>query len=168
MRRLIVLSVVIMLLGQMAIAQKAKYHSDIIYKISNHISWATYNSEYKFVIGIVGNSLDFNYFQSFASKHHLFKNHPIEVRYFACTDKIDECDLIYISEDCTVEIDKIVRKTRNEPILIVSGKDGYGSSGSVINFLDVQGKIKFELNQEQARQRGLKVSDDLKKIAILI
>ena len=158
----------ILLIGQFAIAQKAKYHSDIIYRISNHISWAEYNTDYKFVIGIVGNTADFKYFQSFASQHNQIKRHPIEVRYYACTDKIDECDLIYISEDCTIEIDRIVKKTRNEPILIVSGQQGYGSSGSVINFVDVEGKIRFELNQEQARQRGLKVSDELKKLAILI
>ena len=53
-------------------------------------------------------------------------------------------------------------------MLIVSGKKGYGKSGSVINFVEMEGKLKFELNQSQATKRGLQVSEKLVNLAILI
>jgi len=168
MRSLVLISMTALFFSQFAQAQKAKYHADIIYRFSKHIKWSEYNSDYKFVIGVVGNDQDFQYFLKLATTRDQLKQTPVEVRYYACTDKIDKCDLIYISEDCNIAISKIVKKTRNEPILIVSGKDGYGRSGSVINFVEQNGKIEFELNQKQACQRGLKVSDQLKRIAVLI
>lgn len=168
MRRLFFLLIGILISSQVTFAQKAKYHGDIIYRLSKHISWSEYSKGYKFILGVVGNSHDYQYFQSFASSKSTINDHLVEVRYYACTDNIDECDLIYLSEDCSIDIDQVIKKTSNEPILIVTGKDGYGKSGSIINFVDVDGKLRFELNQGEARQRGLKVSDELKRLAILI
>ena len=121
MRRVIFIILGVLFIGQLALAQKAKYHGNIIYRFAEHINWSNHNSDYKFVIGVVGNDKDFQYFLRLVSQRNQLKESPVEVRYYACTDKIDECDLIYISEDCEIEIAKIVKKTRNEPILIVSG-----------------------------------------------
>lgn len=168
MRKICFLVVGIVFLTQLSWAQNAKYHRDIVYRLSKHITWSGYDNDYKFVIGVVGSSIDFHNFQSYAADHGAIHDVPVEVRYFDCTDDIDECDLIYISEDCSIELSKITRKTRRECILIVSAKDGHGKPGAVINFVDSDGKLKFELDQKQARERGLKVTDDLKSLAILI
>lgn len=149
-------------------AQKAKYQCDIIYKLSQHISWPEKNETDKFVIGVVGNVKDFESFQDLALKNSTDQNCPIEVRYFDCTQALDECHLLYISEECKIKINKIVKKTKKEPVLIVSGKNGYGALGSIINFIELDGKLKIELNQAQAEKRRLRVSDKLKSIAILI
>ena len=151
-----------------ASAQKAKYQGDIIFKLSQYITWPESGNTYKFVIGVVGSISDYQSFQQLAIRECGLNNFPIEVRYYECTDTIDECQLLYISENCKIEIEQIVKKTRNEPILIVSDKAGYGELGSIINFVDYKGKIKFELNQKQANKRGLRVSEKLKNLAIII
>lgn len=151
-----------------ASAQKAKYEGDIIFKLSQYITWPESSNNYKFVIGVVGNTLDYRCFQQLAIRKNRINSHPIEVRYYECTDTIDECQLLYISQECKIEIEKIVKKTKNEPILIVSDKAGYGKLGSTINFVDCEGKLKFELNKKQVDRRGLQVSDKLKKLAIII
>ncbi len=167
MRRLCFLTLVVFL-GHMSIAQNAKYHSEIVFRLAKHIEWPEKSSDYKFIIGIVGNSQDYYEFQSAVLEYNRMTNRPVEVRYFNCTDDINSCDLIYISRDCSIDINKIIKKTKNEPIVIISGKEGYGKAGSLINFVDYKGKLKFELNQKQAERRGFVVSDDLKKLAILI
>jgi hypothetical protein len=167
MRRFFLLGIVFFTF-QFSFAQKAKYHGQVIYRLTNHIRWASFNSDYKFVIGVVGNRNDFQYFQSVASKKDLILNRPVEVRYFKCMDDIQGCDLIYISEDCQLEFKRILERIHNQPVLIVSGAQGYGKAGSIINFVDKEGKITFELNQKQAELRGLFLSDALKNLAILI
>jgi len=149
-------------------AQKAKYQSDIVFRLSQFITWPESNDEYKFVIGVVGTATDFQSFQKLAIQKQGFHNNPIEVRYFACTDAIDDCHLLYVSEDCKIQIESIIKKTQDKPILIISGKKGFGALGSVINFVDTEGKLKFELNQGQADKRGLQVSEKLKNLAIVI
>ena len=149
-------------------AQKAKYRSDIVFRLSQYVTWPEKNETYKFVIGVVGSVKDFETFQKLALEKRGFQNNPIEVRYLEGTNKIDKCHLLYVSEDCKIQIQKIIKTKKNKPILIISGEKGYGKSGSVINFVELDGKLKFELNQEQANRRGLQVSDMLKTLAILI
>ncbi len=168
MRRYYFLVGLVLFFAQASQAQKAKYHSDLVSRLTSHITWAKFNQPYKFVIGVMGNKEDFRFFRENANIHERFGQQTVEVRYYECADKIEECDLLYISQDCRIGLDKIVKKTRKEPILIVSGREGDGSLGAVINFIDKQGKIKFEFNESQATQRGFVVSDALKDIAIII
>lgn len=149
-------------------AQKAKYQSDIVFKLSKYVTWPEKGNDYKFVIGVLGSSKDFETFQRFAIENGGSPNIPIEVRYFESADAIDACDLLYISEQCKIDIALIVKKTKNDPTLLVSGKKGYGKLGAVINFVETDEKVKIELNKNQADKRGLLVSDQLKSIAILI
>ena len=168
MRRVYFLFVVLFVLASSTVAQKAKYQSDIVFRLSQYVIWPENINEYKFVIGVVGSTNDFQSFQKLALKKRGFHNNPIEVRYYECTDAIADCHLLYISEECKIDMEQIVKKTKNDPILIVSGKEGYGELGAVINFVESEGKLKFELNQNQAEKRGLEVSDKLKDIAIII
>jgi len=168
MRRFLYLCICLFFIVPYSFAQKAKYHEQIIVKLIQHVGWSDFNSDYKFIIGIVGNSDDFQYFQSIDFTGKRISKRPVEVRYFECTDNINECDLIYISEDCSLNIKSIVDETIDDSILIISGKEGYGAAGSIINFVDKQGKIGIELNQNQAKERGLILSGTLKSLAILI
>ena len=168
LKRSYILFVFFLLVGLSTFAQKAKYQCDIIYKLSQYVTWPEKHEDYKFVIGVVGSVKDFESFQKLALKKGKVHNYPIEVRYFDCLEAIDECDLLYVSEEFKIRIKKIVKWTKNERVLIVSGKNSYGASGSVINFVEVDGKLKFELNKGQAEKRGLQVSDKLKNIAIVI
>jgi len=154
--------------GLSSFAQKAKYQGNIIYRLSQYVTWPEITGEYKFVIGVVGSATDFESFQKLAVEKHAMKNNPIEVRYFDCADAIENCHILYISQECEIEIEKIVKKTKNDPMLIVSDQKGYGALGSIINFIESDGKLKFELNQAQALKRGLSVSDQLKDLAVVI
>lgn len=166
--RFILFGALVLLFNLSCFAQKAKYQSDIIFRLSQYITWPTNTVSYKFVIGVVGSEKDFESFQKLALEKGGFHNNPIEVRYYECTDFIEDCQLLYISEECKIEMERIVRKTKNDPILIVSGKEGYGELGSIINFVDNDGKLKFEFNQGQANKRGLQVSEKLMNLAIII
>lgn len=152
----------------LSFGQKAKYQSEIIFRLSQLVSWPENDEGYKFVIGVVGNEDDFESFQQLAQIKGRLNDNLIEVRFFRCTADIDNCDLLYISEECQDDIKTIVKKTKKEPILIVSGEKGYGKSGSIINFVESEGKLRIELNQHQAQERGLVIMEELKQISISI
>jgi len=168
MRSKLFFLIIFILINHVSFSQKAKYHGDIIYHLTKHITWPEKSTAYKFIIGVVGNDEDFRAFQQLAIEKGEFQGYPIEVRYFACSEEIEECHMLYISEKCEVDVNKLIKRTKNDPILIISGEKGYGESGSVINFVDSEGKLKFELNQQQANKRGLQVSEGLIDLAILI
>lgn len=168
MRRICFLIAFLFLANLSSFAQNAKYQSDIIYRLSQYVTWPESGDSYKFVIGVVGTKGDYESFQKMAIDKGDFLSYPIEVRYYECTDAIDDCHLLYVSTECEIKIQQIVKKTKNDPILIVSGRAGYGKMGAVINFVDTEGKLKFELNQNQADKRKLQVSEKLRDLAIVI
>ncbi len=166
--RIIPFLITAILITNQSVSQKAKYQSEIIYYLSHHVIWPERDNGYKFVIGVIGTEKDFVSFQKFALEKGEIQGRPIEVRYFKCTAEISDCHIVYISEECKIDINEIVRKTKKEPVLLISGKDGYGRMGSIINFVEQNDKLRLELNQKQAMKRGLIISDKLKAIAILI
>ena len=168
MRRSLFFITVLLLTIQVTFAQKAKYHSEIMYRLSKQVKWPEGKNCNKFVVGVIGNIEDYKTLQAFAVSKGDFENKPIEVRYYECTDEIKVCDIIYLSDECKIDINQIVANTKNNPILIVSGKEGYGKSGSIINFVENDGKLTFELNESEAEERGLAISEGLRKLAILI
>jgi hypothetical protein len=51
---------------------------------------------------------------------------------------------------------------------VVTEEPGQGVKGSDINFIDKDGKLAFELNQNAVNKRKLKVSTELTRLAIII
>jgi len=149
-------------------AQTAKDQSSIIFRLANHVEWPVKVNAYKFIIGVMGTEADFMAFQQKALEQGSINRKAIEVRFFKCTDNLGQCDLVYVSENCTAKLDQILKATRNEPILIITGIEGYGQLGSVINFVESDGKVLIELNEKQALKRGLELSAILKEIAVVI
>ena len=157
----------ILISHQIAIGQKAKYHSDIIYRLSSYVEWPTEKTEYKFVLGVIGNVMDFRSFQKLALEKHNINQLPIEVRYFDRADHLEECQLLYISEKSKVSVGEIIKKTEKYPILIISGNERLTYQGTVLNFVETEGWLKLNFNKIEATKRGLHLSDQLEYHAIL-
>jgi hypothetical protein len=51
---------------------------------------------------------------------------------------------------------------------VVTDKPGMSGKGAAINFVELDGKIKFEINQQVTEAHGLKVSSSLTNLAIIV
>ena len=63
MRRTSFLIVILLIVTISTFAQKARYQSEIIFRLSQHVTWPENDDNYKFVIGVVGSKSDFESFQ---------------------------------------------------------------------------------------------------------
>ena len=63
---------------------------------------------------------------------------------------------------------RFLSRTKSKPVLVVTDNPGMAKKGASINFVEVEGKIKFELNQKNAEASGLKVAGALASLAILV
>jgi len=75
---------------------------------------------------------------------------------------------LFVSHDAAGELVQIDTETSSKPILIVTESPGLATQGSVINFVELNDKVKFELNESEASNRGLEVSGALTSLAIVI
>ncbi len=81
---------------------------------------------------------------------------------------LDEYQLVYISRNSSKLLKDIKEKTSKYNLLLVTDRNGLASKGSGINFREVGDKLKFEINMDEIEKRGLKVANQLKKVAIVI
>jgi hypothetical protein len=152
---------------QQAWAQKEKYHSIFIYNFSKYVKWPDAQNSGKFVIGVLGNSPIEKELKKMASSKQV-NGMPIEVKHYNSASDLGECHILYITESESGKIDVINAKTKDRPVLIVTDKPGLAKKGAAINFVEVDGKIKFELNQQSAEAKGLKVAGSLSSLAIIV
>ncbi len=152
---------------QSAWVQKEKYHSIFIYNFCKYVKWPDNQGSGKFVIGVFGNSKIQKDLNSLAATKKI-NGMPIEVRRISSATEIGDCNILYVANSESGKIDKIISQTGNQSVLIVTDKPGLAQRGAVINFVEIDGKIKFELNQQNAESHGLKVAGSLASLAILV
>jgi len=169
MKRILLIFFVFTIYSSISFAQKEKYQSLFIYNFTKYIKWPeSYNGE-KFVIGVIGNSEILAALNEMAaSKKKTGTGEVIEVKKYSSVDNIDNCNILFVSNDAVDNLGKIVDQTSSKPILIITESPGMATQGSIINFVDQNGKIKFELNEAKATTRGLVVSGSLTSLAIMI
>ena len=92
----------------------------------------------------------------------------IIVKQFSSAEEVKDCHILYVSKSASSKLSEVISRTSDQPVLIVTDTPGMAKKGSVINFIEDDGKIKFELNQSYAESRGLKVSGSLTSLAILV
>jgi hypothetical protein len=148
-------------------AQKEKFQSLFIYNFSKYVKWPDGLPTDKFVIGVIGSTEMTKALESMATNRKV-NGTDIIVKQFSSASEVEDCHILYISESASSKLSSIVSDIGDKPVLIVSDTPGMAKKGSVINFIEEEGKIKFELNQKYAESRGLKVSGSLVSLAILV
>ncbi|MCK5704682.1 MAG: YfiR family protein [Cyclobacteriaceae bacterium] len=169
MKKILLLFLLVLVFFNTSIAQNHKYQSLFIYNFTKYIKWPdSYNSD-KFVIGVLGNSEILTSLSAWAlSKKKTGNGQILEVKKYSSVDEIDECNILFVSESAIDNIGQIDSQTSTKPILVVSDSPGMAAKGSVINFVELDGKMKFELNESKASGKGLIVSGSLTSLAIII
>ncbi len=159
----LLLFVLILLLYQKITAQDYKFQALFIYNIVQRIEWPNLNHD--FVIGVVG-SKDMEKELSSIAKSRQMNGHQIKVRQLTAFDfQTKAVHLVYLGRSSSSKIDKIKSVIKNEPILLVGDKKGL--NGAHINFLDLPGKIEFEIYPKLIKSQHLKVANSLLNLGIV-
>jgi len=152
---------------QSAWAQKERFHSIFLYNFSKYVKWPEGSGSGNFVIGVFGSSpIEKDLKAMVASKK--VNGNPIEIKRFSTTSEIANCHILYVSASQSGRLDEIIDATKDKAVLLVTDKPGLAKKGAAINFVEKEGKIKFELNQTNAEARGLKVAGSLASLAIVV
>lgn len=150
-------------------AQKEKYQSLFIYNFTKYIEWPNSYNSGKFVIGVIGDTEISESIMAMAkSKKKTGNGFVMEVKNFSSVDQIEDCNILFVSEENVGSLQKICDRTISKPMLIVTDTPGMANQCSIINFVEKDGKIKFELNESNALSRGLIISGSLASLAIII
>jgi hypothetical protein len=141
-----------------------KFHSVYIYNFTKYIEWP--NNTISFTINIIGNNNDI--FESFKlmAETKSSESRKIQVNRFNNVESATACDILFIQQGYSRELDNATKKFGKSGTLIITEKDGLIESGSGINFKLIENRLLFELNKEAIEKAGLKVSSKLIQMAM--
>jgi hypothetical protein len=79
-----------------------------------------------------------------------------------------DADVLFVSAQWKKKLSPLVDEHGHDPVLVVTEGEGALERGSVINFLVVEGNVRFEVSLSAAEQRGLKLSSRLLSVALRV
>ena len=96
------------------------------------------------------------------------KGRTLAVREVSSPTDLKNCQIVFISSSEKERFPGILESLKDAKILTVSEIDGFAEHGGIINFISERNKVRFEINQEAARSKGLTISSELLKLARLV
>jgi hypothetical protein len=89
---------------------------------------------------------------------------PVSVRRIGKGEPLTNLHILFVGRSELVRLNEIA--TQNRPILTVSDTDNGLAQGSVINFIIVDKRVRFEISLENAKRNKLKIGAPLLSVAM--
>ncbi|MDG1331313.1 MAG: YfiR/HmsC family protein [Crocinitomicaceae bacterium] len=157
-----------LLFGQGLEANKTirnKQRVNYIYNVTEYITWSNIGDNSSFTVGVYGEDKDamIKEFRKVALRKRI-KNLPVQVVNITSVEGIKDIDILYIHKKSGVNLDAVLPKLALSEILLVS--ENYPFQASMINFMDFENELHFEVNEKQINDAGLLVSPQLLTFSI--
>lgn len=98
-------------------------------------------------------------------KGRTVRNHSVIVRQVKPDEPLAGVHLIFVGREHRDRLKEIASRARERAVLVVTDWDGALAQGSMVNFVIVDDRVRFEVGLEAARGAGLKLSSRLLAVA---
>lgn len=92
-------------------------------------------------------------------------NHPIVVRRLKEGESLAGVHMLFVGGADRARVAAAVKAAQQRPVLVVSEAEGALAAGSAINFLIVDGRVRFEVSSSSADRNGVRLSSRLLAVA---
>lgn len=92
-------------------------------------------------------------------------NRPIAVRRLKAPASLDGVHVLFVGHERRSQIAGLAAKAREGAILLVTESEGALAEGGMVNFVVVDGRVRFEVALESVRSSGLALSSRLLAVA---
>lgn len=136
-------------------------------KFGNYVEWpaqAAPAPETAFGIGVVASDAVVDELTR-AARGQTVNGRPIAVRRLGGGDPVNGLDIVFVARSHAARLAETLTAARGQPILTVTESDRGIPAGSIVNFVVVADKVKFDIALEQAEQSNLKISARLLGVA---
>jgi hypothetical protein len=100
--------------------------------------------------------------------HKLAQQHELLVRRKVHLEDARSCHILFVAQSEHAHLTSILRAVAGASVLTVSDIDRFAEAGGVIGFYDLDNKLQFSINPEQARSCSLQINAQLLKLARIV
>jgi hypothetical protein len=140
-----------------------------IYHFAKFVEWPTeaFRSENSpFGIYILGNDPFGPYWDILNGK--TIKGRKILIRRISRLENLEDCHIFFIGATERPYLRALFLQLKKYPVLTVGDGDRFAAWGGMIGFIQVDGRINFEINRDRVTESRLKFSSQLLKVARLV
>jgi hypothetical protein len=152
-------------LGQPSNPSEYQVKAAFLYNLTKFIEWpqgVLDDPAAPFNIGVLGESP--MYAAVSAISENTIKDHKLNIKHLTPESDLENCQILFI--DRTVnEVDKILYRLNGQKTLIVGEMQDFNQIGGLVNFIIINNRIGFEINQKRAEQAGFTISSKLLALA---
>lgn len=155
-------------LGTAARAQaplEASVKAAYLVKFLSYVDWPTPNADANaapLVLGVLGADAILAELRNEAAGRHL-GTRPLAVRKLAPGDSLDDVHALYVGREQALS--PVARALQRRPVLLVTDLPEGLAAGGVLNFVVIDGRVRFEASLAAAERAGLKLSSRLLGVA---
>ena len=140
-----------------------------LYNFAKFVDWPpaeTGREKEAFKIGILGDDPFGNDIDVIDNKQ--IRGMPLKIFRADSLNELGGCQIIFLSASIEHELKAILAQMQDRPVLTVSDTNGFAQQGVIINLINVDNKIRFEINPAAADRAGLKISSHLLRLAHIV
>jgi len=91
--------------------------------------------------------------------------HPIKIRQPQTPEDLRSCHMVFVSEEEGKRLPELLAALKGASVLTVGESQKFAELGGIINFVQEDGKLRFEINGDSAVSARLRISAQLLKLA---
>lgn len=141
-------------------AVKAAY----LFRFAQYVEWPPLAADLPFVIAVSG-SEDVAAHLDRLLPGMSVNGHRAVVRRVNRVEELDGVQILYIGADAFARSRTLRSRAIERPILVVTDNEGGLDGGGVINFIEVDRNLRFEISLIAADRSGLKINSQLLSVA---
>ena len=142
-------------------AQLQKSQAAYIYNFTRFIEWPSNSMQNEFVIGVFGKNHPITSELNASASQRTVGSSKVKVVEFANIDQVSGCHILFVPDERSSNLKKINEKFSNTPMIVITEEQDWTPAEATINFMVVDSKLAFKINQAQFKDKNMKVSDKL-------
>ena len=144
-------------------ASRMKLQGIYLYSFAKNIYWPSAYNTGDFTIGIYGSE---DYFDLLSANFQgkMTGSQKIIFDFYESISDIKNCHLLFVPKEENKSLKQIQKKLNNKTVLVTQTRYPENTA-SLINFIYVQSRLKFQLNENLAKSKNFKFGQTLKKLA---
>jgi len=95
-----------------------------------------------------------------------YNGHPFSLVFPTDPTVIHRCHILYLNDLTSNRESEIISIVADKPVLVISSNPGFVEQGGNIGFLNINNSVRFAINRDAGKRRGLTSSAKLLEIAV--
>jgi hypothetical protein len=96
------------------------------------------------------------------------RDRPVQVRSIKTIRELSGAPMLYIGPAHRDELRHVISATAGRPVLIVTNEADGLDAGSMVNFVLIDQRVRFEISLDAAHSAGLKIASELLAVAVRV